>query len=215
MDNEELMTVWCRMWSEDPALAHDLMTGTCAQWSGNTPGLDSVVGPHEQERFVTAYREEHVTVFTPRVLVDGGDRFAYLWDVRTPDGRVRTGVDVNVLEGERVQENWTFVGEQRDDQDDPEPEAADPAVLAELGRRWTERRDGVVADDFTLFDGTGATGDAGEPVGTLHRSIVVDPERGRVALLRTAGTGGVDLLAVRGGRVVRAWSLTGIRPFRY
>ncbi|PRY39042.1 nuclear transport factor 2 family protein [Umezawaea tangerina] len=211
MDNEKLMTVWCRMWNEDPALAHDLMTDECVQWSGNTTGLDAVVGPREQEEFVTAYRAEHVNVFTPRVLVDGGDRFAYLWDVRTADGRVLTGVDVNVVRDGRVHENWTFVGERHDGQADPEPEAADRAVLEDLALGWTG--DGPVADRFR-----GTAADDLDLAVTAHREVVVDPDRGRVALLRTTGedaVSGVDLFAVREGRVARAWSLTGVRPFRY
>lgn len=28
----ELATAWCRMWNEDSALAHELMTDDCVQW---------------------------------------------------------------------------------------------------------------------------------------------------------------------------------------
>ena len=45
MDNEQRMTSWCRMWNEDPSLAHELMTDDCVQWSDHGVGLDSVVGP--------------------------------------------------------------------------------------------------------------------------------------------------------------------------
>lgn len=109
-NNEERMRQWCRMWNEDPALAHELMSPTCVQWSGQTPGLDSVVGPAEQVRFLEGYRGKHINIFRPRVLADGGDHFAYLWDVDKADGRKLTGFDVNILHGGGIAENWTFVG---------------------------------------------------------------------------------------------------------
>ncbi|MFC9337343.1 hypothetical protein ACFT0G_29000 [Streptomyces sp. NPDC057020] len=111
MDNEKRMTTWCRTWNEDPSLAHDLMSDDCVQWSDRVADLDSVVGPDDQERFVTAYRARHVNIFSPRVLVDAGDRFAYLWDVEKADGRTLTGIDVSILTDDRIQEDWTFVAQ--------------------------------------------------------------------------------------------------------
>ncbi|MFD7020143.1 hypothetical protein [Streptomyces sp. NPDC059928] len=249
MDNEKRMTTWCRMWNEDPSLAHDLMTEDCTQWSDHGAGLDTVVGPHEQERFVAGYRARHVNIFSPRVLADAGDRFAYLWDVRKADGQVLTGIDVNHLKDGRIRENWTFVAERRCERSDPEPGAAghtDPATIEDLCRQWVQLRNGraelakdVVTGDFDLFSGAEAAGDAhgpseladlierqaetnDPPVITIHRQPIVDPGRRHVAFLWTAETGadgasvgGVDLLTVRSGRFARAWSLTGIRPFRY
>jgi hypothetical protein len=256
MDNEKRMTTWCRMWDEDPSLAHDLMSDGCVQWSAQREGLDSVVGPTEQEKFVTDYRARHVNVFSPRVLADAGDRFAYLWDVRTPEGQVMTGLDVNVLRGDRVHENWTFVGQRHCDWPDPAPEptgtpgtpempvSADRAAMDDLVRRWVRLREGeaalsegVVSSDFALFCGESQDGDVSGPAelaalierqaatGTTfatHREPVVDLTRGHVALLRTTKAaaddvtvGGVDLLTVRDGEFARAWSLTGLRPFRY
>jgi hypothetical protein len=243
VDNENRMIDWCRMWTEDPALAHQLMTDECLQWSNRMTGLDAVVGPAEQERFVTAYRARQVNVFTPRVLADAGDRFTYLWGIRTPDGEVKTGLDFNVMRGDRVHENWTFVATRHCDQPDPEPVAAtDRAELAELGQRWARLRNGraepaqdVVTSDFALFAGEGAAGDAtgpaelaalverrAAPAFTRHRELVVDVARGTVAFLWTAApetdgvaVGGVDLLRTRAGRVARAWTLTGTRAFRY
>jgi hypothetical protein len=87
--------------------------------SGQTGGLDSVVGPAEQVRFLDGYRARHVDIFRPRVLADGGEHFAYLWDVNKADGRKLTGFDVNILHGDRIAENWTFVGERRDTAPDP------------------------------------------------------------------------------------------------
>jgi len=221
-DNNKLMTLWCRMWDEDPSLAHDLMAADCVQWSGNTPGLDGVVGPAEQERFVARYRARHINAFSPRALFDAGDRFAYLWDVRTPDGRVLTGADVNILENGRVRENWTFVGEQQC----PWPAgglAAEPVeadVAEKLCDRWVRFRNGetgqdVVTDDFALFSGSGSvTTDV-----AVHREPVIDLAHGRVALLWTGKSGntvgGVDFFTIRDGRFAQAWSLTGVRTFRY
>ena len=226
MDNEQRMIEWCRMWNEDPSLAHRLMSDGCVQWSNRTEGLDTVVGPDEQERFVTGYRARHVNVFTPRVFVDAGDRFAYLWDEKTPDGQLKTGLDVNILKGDSIHENWTFVGERRCDRPDPEPVAGDPARIDELRRRWVRLRNGqgeldddVVTSDFALFQGESAVDPVdffrGQAV-VVHREPIVDVARGAVAFLWTANAvGGVDLLTVRDRRIARAWSLTGIRAFRY
>ncbi len=191
----ELTDAWCRMWSVDPALAHDVMTEDCRQWSGNTAGLDGVIGPQQQQEFVTAYRAEHVNVFTPRLIIAEADSFGYLWDVARPDGSVVTGIDVNVLQGRRVRQNWTFVADTWRSQPDPEPGAACRAdELTGLLEAW------VAEQGFAV-----------------HRQPVLDPDNGRIALLRstTAGLGGVDLLSVRGGAVESIWSVTGVRPFHY
>jgi len=216
MDNEKRMIMWCRMWNEDPSLAHDLMPDDCVQWSDHGDGLDTVVGPEEQERFVAGYRARHLNVFSPRALVDAGDRFAYLWDVRKPDGQVLTGIDVNFLKDGYIRENWTFVAERHCERPDPGPEAAgrtDPATMEDLCHRWVRLRSGcaesatdVVTSDFTMFSGTDSAGDVhgaseladliGRPAGTddlaaftIHRQPVVDPAQGRVALLWTAVIG--------------------------
>ncbi|MEV7374533.1 hypothetical protein AB0O51_27090 [Streptomyces sp. NPDC090301] len=249
MDNEKRMTTWCRMWNEDPSLAYDLMSDDCVQWSDHVADLDAVVGPNDQERFVTAYRARHVNIFSPRVLVDAGDRFAYLWDVRKADGQTLTGIDINILKEDRIQENWTFVARRRCEQADPELHEADrtePTAIQDLCHQWMQLRNGraepaadLVTGDFCLFSGTepsddthGPTELAGlikrqadtnaTPTITLHRHPVIDTTRGNVALLWTARTrihgtsvGGVDLLTIRSGRITRAWSLTGTRPFRY
>ncbi|MFD4641377.1 nuclear transport factor 2 family protein [Lentzea sp. NPDC058436] len=190
-NNEERMQQWCRMWSEDPMLAHELMTPGCVQWSGQTTGLDGVVGPAEQVRFVEGYRAQHVNVFTARVLADGGDRFAYLWDVKKPDGGVVTGFDFNVLHGGKVAENWTFAADWHDSEPD----------LPYAGGDDLEK----VLDDWLSRRGL-----------TVHREPVLDPVRGTIAFLWTGpAASGAELLAVRDGEVARSWSLTGTRPFRY
>ncbi|MEV6583627.1 hypothetical protein AB0M92_36410 [Streptomyces sp. NPDC051582] len=215
MDNNKRMITWCRMWNEDPSLAYGLMSDDCVQWSDHGAGLDAVVGPEQQERFVTSYRARHVNVFSPRVLADAGDRFAYLWDVRKADGQVLTGIDVNILKGDRIRENWTFVAERRCERSDPGPEAAgrtDVATIEALCHQWVRLRNGrldlaadVVTDDFYLFSGSGPGDDAhgpseladligrqaetkGPPAITIHRQPVVDPARGYAAFLWTAET---------------------------
>ena len=246
MDNAELMTTWCRMWSEDPQLAHQVLAPEGRQWSGQTSALDAVVGPEQQVEFVTAYRAEHVNLFTPRVLVDGGDRFAYLWDVRLPDGTVHTGTDVNVVRVGLVAENWTFVAPRRCELPDPEvlgDESLDEDALTGLAHRWVlawkgavEQVDALVTDDFLAWSGASAVAQEGTGSDVLvarvvresdrhqtrdvvvHREPVVDVARQRVALLWTATedeaeVGGVDLLALQGGRVARSWTLRGGRAF--
>jgi hypothetical protein len=245
MDNETLMRTWCRMWNEDPALAHQVMTGHCTQWSAQTPGLDAVIGPDQQETFVAGYRAQHINLFHPRVLVDAGDRFAYLWDVTLPNGTVWTGADVNTVRDGRIDENWTFVCQRRDDSPDLDDADAQPTTVTALDRlcqEWTSLWNGdvhAVADDVRVFIGAGdqaaelrgraaLTGhlEAERAVQSsttrvIHRQPVLDPVRGRAAILWTSSTdgggrsSGVDLLTVHHGRVACASSLTGTRQFRY
>ena len=195
----DLTATWCRMWSENPALAHEVMTDDCVQWAATTEGLDSVVGPSQQERFVTAYRAQHVNVFAPRTIVAGGDMFGYLWDVTLPDGTTKSGIDVNVLQGKRIRENWTFVADRRREAADP---ASGDAVAPDAMRR--------LVDEWAAERGY-----------RVHRRPVLDAAQGRAALLRTSpsgdGTevGGVDLLTVRDGAIEAIWSITGTRAFRY
>lgn len=195
----EVATNWCRMWSEDPALAHDLMAQECRQWSGVTAGLDVVVGPSQQEHFVTAYRAQHVNVFAARTVVADGDTFAYLWDVTLPSGTVKTGIDVNVLHNRLVQDNWTFVADSHMKEPDPAP-----------GDRMSEGSLLTLVSDWA--------GDRGYAV---HRRPVLDPANGRAVLLHTSTTddgaqvGGVDMLTVRDGYVESIWSITGTRAFSY
>ena len=215
------MITWCRMWSEDPALAHDVMTDDCVQWSGQTAGLDSVVGPAEQEKFVTAYRAQHVNVFTPRVVVDGGGQLAYLWDVRLPDGTVHTGADVNILRDGKVTENWTFVSGQHCDLPDPEAAPSDTAVIERLCRQWLEFWNGADVPGADSFYPADRWSDRGTRTVAVHREPVIDATRGRAALLRTetapdgTDSSAVDLLSIRDGRIAQAWSLIGSRAFRY
>lgn len=248
MDNAELMTTWCRMWSEEPGLAHQVLARDGRQWSGQTTALDAVVGPDQQVDFVTAYRAAHVNVFRPRVLADGGPRFAYLWDARLPDGTVHTGLDVNAVSDGLVAENWTFVAPRRCDLPDPAQEGRptlDAAALQAVAGRWlavwagaVELASALVADDFVAWSGASEVEQEGRGPAVLaarvererarhearlvrvHREPVVDVDRQRVALLWSATeddgeVGGVDLLALDGGRVSRSWTLRGTRAFTY
>lgn len=189
-----LAATWCRMWNEEPALAHELMTDDCVQWAATTDVLDTVVGPAEQEAFITALHAGPVNVFVPRLYVIDGDVFAYLWDATLPDGTVMTGVDVNRLQGSLIHENWTFMGPHCADPDPDTGDCLDRARLTEATSDWAA-----------------AMGYA------VHREPVVDTATGRVALLRATadGVGGIDLLTVRGGGVEPIWSVVGSRPFRY
>lgn len=214
MDNDARMRTWCRMWSEDPELAHQLLADDGRQWSGQTAALDAVVGPAQQVAFVTAYRAQHVNVFTPRLLVDAGERFGYLWDVARPDGSTVTGLDVNVLAGDRIVQNWTFAAarpcELPDPAERPDDAPLDADGLAAAVRRWVTvwdghagAADGLVTADFLAW--SGATGEAASrgpaalrgletserasrSTGTvrLHREPALDVARQRVVLLWTA-----------------------------
>ena len=135
----ELTEAWARMWNEDSSLAHDLMTDDCVQWWGSGPDLDTVVGPVQQETFVTAAREKTGNVFVPRLYVIDGDTYAYLWDVTSREGTVMSGIDVNVLQGNRIQENWTFVGPHRDAPDPAPGDTLDRDTTAELAHTWAEK----------------------------------------------------------------------------
>ncbi len=184
MDNEAIATTWCRMWSEDPELAHEVLAGDGRQWSGQTAALDRVVGPEQQVAFVTAYRAQHVNVFTTRVLADGSDRFAYLWDVRLPDGTVHTGLDVNVVRAGLVAENWTFVAPRRCDLADPDDAGddgvggSDGAELGAFAARWVavwdgavEQAAGLVADDYLAWSGASEVEQQGRGPGVLAARV--------------------------------------------
>lgn len=215
MDNAELMTTWCAMWSEDPALAHEVLAADGRQWSGQTPALDPVVGPEQQAGFVQAYRAAHVNVFTPRLLVDGGSSFAYLWDARLPDGTVRTGLDVDVVRDGLVADNWTFVAARACELADPDvPSGAgalDVAGLAAVAERWVavwsgdvEQAQGLVTDDFQAWSAASEVEQEGRGPAVLaarvererlrhaalavrlHREPVLDVDRQRVAVLWSA-----------------------------
>ena len=190
----DLANAWCRMWTAQPALATDLMTEDCVQWSADTPVLDDVVGPQQQERFITEHRARHVTVFDRRLVVADGDMFAYLWDVTFPDGTMRTGIDVNVVRGGLIGENWTFMGQAYRPEPDPAP------------------GDHVDGDELR-----GRAGDwAGVRGSQVHRRPIVDPATGHMVLLRTSGgVGAVDLLTLRAGTLEADWSISGSRAFRY
>jgi hypothetical protein len=189
-----LADAWARMWTAQPALAVDLMTDDCVQWSADAPVLDEVVGPQQQERFIIAHRAKHVTVFDRRLLVADGDAFAYLWDVTFPDGSMKTGIDVNVVRDGLISENWTFMGEAYREEPDPAPgDSADRDELRGRAEEWANIR------GFQL-----------------HRRQVVDAAAGRIVLMRTSGgVGGVDLLTLRDGTLETSWSITGVRAFRY
>ncbi len=211
MENAEIVTTWCRMWTEDPALAHQVLAADGRQWSGQTAALDAVVGPEQQVEFVSAYRAQHENVFTARVLADGGDRFAYLWDVRLPDGTVHTGLDVNVVRDGLVVENWTFVAPRRcvlADPDEASDATLDVAGLGALAARWVEvwggaveQAAGLTTQDYLGWSGASEVEQEGtgpevlaarveqertrRESGTVtsHREPVVDTARQRVAML--------------------------------
>ena len=190
MDNRAIADTWCRMWSQDPELAYEVLAPDGRQWSGQTPALDSVVGPEQQVDFVTAYRAQHVNVFTARVLADGGERFAYLWDVRLPDGTVHTGLDVNVVRDGLVVDNWTFVAPRRCDLVDPDDAGddgvggLDAAELGALAARWVavwdgsvEQAAGLVADDHLGWSAASEVEQEG--VGSEVLAARVEHERAR------------------------------------
>jgi len=197
MDTEhviELAETWCHMWNEDSALAYQLMTDDCVQWFASAPDLDSVVGPAQQEVFVTEARARLGNVFVPRLYVIDDGMFAYLWDVTSADGTVLTGIDVNVLQGGKIRENWTFPGPHRTVPDPSPGKALDRNELTKLGTEW------AAANGYAI-----------------HREMIIDAPAGRIALLRTTsgGIGGVDLLTVRDRGIEPIWSITGARGFRY
>jgi hypothetical protein len=194
---EEIPAAWCRMWSEDATLAHQLMTEDARQWSGVTEGLDALVGPGPAEEFVTTYHRNVGNVFRPRTLViDGKDRLAYTWDVTRRDGSVLTGADVCVLRDGLVVENWTLPSfESRSELPDG-PGLTVPVIADPLDRQAL----------LTL------TTDA-HP---WHRNRVVDVARQTVAGTWSDGErGGIAVLVVGSGRIDRQWVIPGTRALRY
>ncbi|MGO9081283.1 MAG: hypothetical protein ACLQDY_19960 [Streptosporangiaceae bacterium] len=103
---------WCRMWNDDPALAHQLVTAGFRMWLGRSTGGDQVRGPADLAAFVTAYRAEQGVRFTPLVVAAGdGGRLAYTWEAVFPDGATLGGIDVCTMHGGLVAENWSIAGE--------------------------------------------------------------------------------------------------------
>jgi hypothetical protein len=189
----EIPALWCRMWNEDAALAHRLLTDDARQWSGVTEALDPVVGPAETETFIRRYQPDIGNVFRPRTLVvDGTDRLAYTWDATRPDGSVTTGADVCFLRDGLVAENWTLPSR---DGRSALPDAGEPA-----GRRLD------AAGLLTLTAGA-------HP---WHRERIVDVQRQTVAgVWDDGGRGGIAVLVVVDGRVDREWSIGGTRKLLY
>jgi hypothetical protein len=188
----EIPAVWCRMWSEDPALAHQLLTEDGRQSSLKTTGLDTVIGPQQAEDFVRWYRGERGIRFVPRTLaIDGTDRLAYTWDATFPDGTVVTGADVCVLRDGLVAENWTVPAAERSTLPDGPGRPAGALDRDELQK--------LVAE-----------------IHPWHRDLVIDVERQTVAGTWSDGTiGGIALLTVEDGRIGRQWSIEGTRTPLY
>lgn len=195
-DNEAFPGTWCRMWSEEPSLAYELIADNGRQWAARLTGLDRVVGPGPAEAFVTAYAERVGNTFQPRTLVLGGQLVAYTWDATKRDGSVVTGADFNVLRDGKVIDNWTFAGPWRDARPDgPGTGQLDADGLLELVREQAKRREV-----------------------RLHRDPAVDPERQTAAYLwlpEPGQPGGLDVFVVCDGEVAQTWSLPAYRPFLY
>lgn len=185
-DNETFPDTWCRMWSGETALAHELIAPGGRQWSGQTDGLDALVGPGPAEAFIAGYHQRNHHRYQARTLVLAGDLVAYSWDVTLADGTRKTGTDVNVLRDGLVVENWTIVGPH---DDRPDLEGSGSADLAAVVSADVARR--------------GVSG---------HREPVLDPRRQTAAYL---WEGGVELLVVRDGTVARRTSIAAERPFAY
>jgi hypothetical protein len=194
---EEIPAAWCRMWSEDATLAHQLLTEDARQWSGVTEGLDAVVGPGPTEKFITTYQQEVGNVFRPRTLViDGYERLAYTWDVTRRDGSVLTGADVCVLRDGLVVENWTIPSYDARSELPDGPGASVPAIAEPLDRQHL----------------LALTADA-HP---WHRNRAVDVARQTVAGTWSDGDrGGIAVLVVESGRIDRQWVIPGTRALRY
>jgi hypothetical protein len=194
---EEIPAAWCRMWSQDATLAHQLLTDDARQWSGVTEGLDDVIGPDPTEKFITAYQQNVGNIFRTRTLViDGNDRLAYTWDVTRRDGTVLTGADVCVLRDGLVVENWTLPSYEARSELPDGPGLAVPETVEPLDRQG-------------LLDLTA-------DVHPWHRERVVDVDRQTVGGTWSDGDrGGIAVLVVESGRVARQWVFPGTRPLRY
>jgi hypothetical protein len=164
---DDLAQAWCEMWNEDPTLARRLVTEDFRVWFGSTANGDDLRGPGGLERFVARSRAERGVRFTPRVVVadDGGERFAYSWDARFPDGTVHTGADAYTLRGGLIAENWSVVGDRpstlQPSTMEPMPDGGPSAETAELERvaqAWSPMWNGeteltaeLLTDDFRIW----------------------------------------------------------------
>ncbi|GAA3354277.1 hypothetical protein [Saccharopolyspora gregorii] len=229
-DLAHLAQRWCHMWNARPESAHELLTPDARQWSGKSPGLDDLVGPEPAVGFIRRWAIDPGPRFAVRLLAaDRGERLAYTWDATLPDATVLSGMDVNVLVGGKVAENWTIAGDRRVPGPDPAPRPASADRLREIADGWVGPEPaGVLGPDVVLRSALAEVGDVegGAAVRDLlsargpravHREPVVDPERGAVAVLWTADDGatGIEFLVVRDDRVVEVRSYPANRPFHY
>jgi SnoaL-like protein len=212
--SERFAAAWCRMWNDEPALAHVLAGEGFRMWFGGSAAGDGVRGPAELETFVAEYRRAHGIRFVPRVDFCGSGRAGFTWDAHFPDGSVLGGSDVFALRAGRVVENWSIVGER------PHGLPAAPAAgsrldadgLLALCAGWTSMWNGEVelarrlvgADCRIWFGARPAGGDdlvgpddlidyvlrhrAGRPElrFAAHREPILDVERQRAAFTWTA-----------------------------
>jgi hypothetical protein len=187
---------WCRMWSGEATLAHELVSPEGRQWAGQTSALDDVVGPTRTEKFIADYAERVGNHYQARTLVIGGDLVAYTWDATRRDGSAVTGADLNMLRDGKVVENWTVVAAARDG-----------------------RADVVGSGSATREELTAAiTAEATRRGVAIHREPAIDVARQTAAYLWTPAEGqpgGLDVLVLQDGAVAQTWSRTSARPFAY
>lgn len=240
-DPGDLASTWCRMWNDDPALARSLVTDDARVWFGGAQNPD-LHGVEDFETFVERYRTEKAVRFTPLTVAydDGGDRFAYTWQARFPDGRERGGIDFYTLRDGRIAENWSVVGG-RPMALPVRQSTVDDAAIAEACADWTRLWNGeieaqrLVAPGFELWFGaldpiTGSDAFAAfierhraERPGlryVTHRRPVIDTERQLAGLTWTAAlgervVGGIDMLRFVDGTLMQVWSVTGDKGFSF
>jgi SnoaL-like domain len=214
---DTLPDTWCRMWNDDPKLAHELVSADFRMWFGGSDGADAVRGPDGLAAFVEDYRRIQGITFAPRIVAvdDSGARIAYSWDATFPDGSVRTGIDVSTVDGGRVTGNWSVVAERRDilaPWSGPAAPASSAAIAATC-HRWTPLWNGelelapeIVADDFRIWFGAVAPADD-ELVGPAAMADYVDRHRSGRPDLRFAEHGELVVDRVRQTAAL-TWSAT-------
>lgn len=234
----DIANTWCHMWNDDPSLVESVATDDIRVWFGGA-GSPDVVGAAALAGFVPRFRAERGVRFTPLTVATDGERLAYTWQARFPDGSDHGGIDFYTVRDGRVAENWSVLtGRPHTLAPCRASGEADLAAVCEAWPRvWNGELDPrkLVDPDFQIWFGvsglmTGADtfaafleGHRAEHPGLTyanHREPVIDTARQLAAMTWTVTQedgvrGGIDLLQFVDGALAQVWSVTGDKAFTF
>lgn len=202
-----LAATWCRMWNDDPSLAHLVVGDRLTGWFGNTDSGALLTDAGELEAFVARYREQTPNVFTPKIVVADPvtNRMAYTWDVHLATGVTVSGIagddisgiDVNTLDAhDRIVVNRTVPMHVLENHDLPEAPSR-PLSRATIAARTEE----WLASIDARADGELVVDEAQQRSAACYATTVEGRE-----------VGGLAVLAFGPDGTSRAWTARGTLP---